>query len=298
MIINQSNLNSMFDGWSTLFNSAFEGATSYRDAVAMTVPSTHREENYGWMGSFPNFREWLGSRVVQNLSLQSYAIKNKSFESTIAVPSEDIEDDSYGIFGPMFSEMGRTARLHPDQLIFTMIRNAFTIGCYDGQNFFDTDHPVGDGVNTPVVSVANTDGGSSAAWYLLDTSRAMKPFIFQTRKPYNLIRKDDERDSNVFFNKEYIYGTDARCNVGVGLWQLAWGSKQMLDAAHYKTARGAMMAFTDDVGKKLGIVPDTLICGPSNEEKALQIINAEYDSSGASNVWRGTAKLIVTPYLD
>ena len=88
----------------------------------------------------------------------------------------------------------------------------------DGQNFFDTAHPVGDGVTLPITSVANTDGGSGAAWFLLDTSRAVRPFIWQLRQPYQLVRKDQPSDDNVFMNKEYIYGTDARCNVGVGLW--------------------------------------------------------------------------------
>ena len=31
-------------------------------------------------------------------------------------------------------------------------------------------------------------------------------------------------DDNVFFKKEFIYGVDARCNAGYGLWQLAFGS--------------------------------------------------------------------------
>ncbi|ABE62426.1 Mu-like prophage major head subunit gpT [Nitrobacter hamburgensis X14] len=298
MIINQANLNALFEGFNTRFNEAFGGAKSYVDSVAMTVPSSARQENYAWMGAMPGFREWLGPRVVQNLSLQSYILKNASFESTISVPRDDIDDDQYGVFGPMFSEMGRRAKTHPDELLFALIKNAFATQCYDGQNFFDTDHPVGDDANAPVTSVANTDSGSSAAWFLLDTSRAIRPFIWQLRKPYQLTRKDQPTDDNVFMTKEFIYGTDARCNVGLGLWQLAWGSKQTLDAAHYSAARKAMMAFKDDAGKLLGVVPDTLVCGPTNESAALKLLNSEYASGGESNEWKGTAKLIVTPYLD
>jgi phage major head subunit gpT-like protein len=298
MIINQANLNALFDGFNTRFNQAFDGAKSYVDQIAMTVPSSARQENYAWMGAFPGFREWVGPRVIQNLSLQSYVLKNLPFESTISVPREDVDDDQYGIFGPMFSEMGRRAKTHPDELLFSVIKDAFTLDSYDGQNFFDTDHPVGDGSNMPVTLVANTDGGSGAPWFLLDTSRAIRPFIWQLRKPYQLVRKDQPTDDNVFLSKELIYGTDARCNVGLGLWQLAWGSKQPLNSDNYKAARTAMMGFKDDAGKLLGVMPDTLICGGANESPALKLLNSEYQSDLQSNEWKGTAKLIVTPYLD
>lgn len=298
MIVNQANLNSLFDGFNTRFNQAFEGAASYVDSIAMTVPSTARQETYSWLGAMPGFREWVGPRILHNLSLQSYAIKNKSFESTITVPRDDIEDDQYGVFGPMFSELGRRAKTHPDELLFALMKAAFSTNCYDGQNFFDTDHPVGDGAIVPVGSVANTDGGSGAPWFLLDTSRAVRPFIWQLRRNYQLVRKDQPNDDHVFMNKEFIYGTDARCNLGLGLWQLAWGSKQPLDAEHYKTARAAMMGFKDDAGQLLGIVPDTLVCGATNESAARKLLNSELSTGGESNEWKGTAKLIVTPYLE
>ncbi|WP_417050343.1 Mu-like prophage major head subunit gpT family protein [Dysosmobacter welbionis] len=43
------------------------------------------------------------------------------------------------------------------------------------------------------------------------------------RRP-QLVTKDSPSDDNVFFNKEFIYGVDARYNAGYGLWQLAFGS--------------------------------------------------------------------------
>lgn len=297
MLINKQNLQSMFDGFNTRFNEAFAGAESVYEQIATTMPSSGRQESYGWLGQIPGMREWLGPRIVKSLALQSYTIKNKPFESTIGIDRDDIEDDQYGVFGPLFSEMGRRAKLHPQELIFALAKLGFSSNCYDGQYFFDTDHPVGDGVEIPVSVVANTDGGSSYPWFLLDTSRAIKPFIFQLRKPYKLVRKDDERDDNVFNNREFIYGTDSRCNVGFGLWQLAWGSKQALDAAHYIVARSAMMNFTDDQGKPLGIRPDTLVCGAALESAALNLLNTQFLANGASNPYYNTAKLIVTPYL-
>jgi phage major head subunit gpT-like protein len=297
MIINQANIAAMFAGFKTLFNVAFSGTPSALDQIAMTVPSQAREENYAWLGAFPGFREWAGPRVLQNLSLHSHTIKNRSFENTISVPREDLEDDQVGVFAPMFSELGRGAKLHPDELLFGLIKDGFAVTCYDGQNFFDTDHPVGDGAQGPVAAVSNMQAGAGAAWFLLDTSRAIKPFIFQKRRDYNLVRKDDERDDNVFLNKEFVYGIDARVNVGVGLWQLAFASKAALSAANYAAARAAMMSVKTDTGRPLGVTPTLLIAPPSLESDALKLLNSEHAAGGETNEWKGTAKLIVTPYL-
>lgn len=67
------------------------------------------------------------------------------------------------------------------------------------------------------------------AWFLLCTSKMIKPFIFQNRRKATLVAKTDPADDNVFFDNEYIYGVDARCNAGFGLWQLAFGSDGTTD---------------------------------------------------------------------
>lgn len=61
-------------------------------------------------------------------------------------------------------------------------------------------------------------------WFLLCTAKVIKPFIFQNRRKPALVAKTSPSDDNVFFNNEYIYGADMRCNAGFGLWQLAYGS--------------------------------------------------------------------------
>jgi phage major head subunit gpT-like protein len=297
VIINAENLTNLYTGFNTKFNEGFQGATSYVGDIAMEVPSTSRAENYAWLGQFPGLREWIGQRVVKSLTTQSYTLVNKDYEVTISVPRNDIEDDSYGVFGPMFTELGRNSKTHPDELLFALMISSFTTPCYDGKTFFAADHPVGDPANGAPVATANTDGGSGAPWFLLDTSRAIKPYIYQKRRDYALTRKDDPRDDRAFYNREFVYGIDARCNVGVGLWQLAWGSKQTLDADHYKAARSAMMGFKGDEGKLLGVTPTTLVCGASNEGAGLKLLNTELGTGGESNEWKGTAKLIVTPYL-
>lgn len=296
MIINQSSLSILFQGFSAFFSKGLESAPPHHLDVAMKTPSGAREEVYPWLGQFPSMREWIGARVANNLAVHSFAIKNRDFESTIAVSRNDIEDDRYNVFGPILTEMGEAAGEHPNQLVFGLIAAGFATLCYDGQNFFDTEHPVGNQEGASV-SVSNFQGGSGTPWYLFDTSRAIKPIIYQERKPVQFVKKDAASDDNVFFEKEYLYGADGRSNVGFGLWQLAYASKETLSAANYKAARAAMMAFRGENGRPLNIKPTLLVVPPSLEEEALQILNAETLSAGESNVWKGTAKLITTAWL-
>ena len=304
MIINQANLGAVFTGFNTMFMQGLAGANSVYKQIAMNVPSSAREEQFAWLGQFPGIREWIGPRVVKNLAAHGFTIVNRDFESTVSVPRNDIEDDRYGVFGPLLQELGKAAGEHPDQLIFDLLASGFTANCYDAQPFFDTEHPVGDGASMPVVSVSNMQEGDGEPWFLLDTSRAIKPLIYQQRRPYALVSKDDPRDENVFTNKEYIYGTDGRSNAGFGLWQLAFASKADLTPANYEAARAAMMKLKGDEGRPLGVKPDTLVAPTSLEGAAMRLLNngtrieiVGDTAVSVQNEWSGTAKPIVTAWL-
>jgi phage major head subunit gpT-like protein len=97
--------------------------------------------------------------------------------------------------------------------------------------------------------------------------------------------------------KEYRYGVDARVNVGYGLPQLAYASKQALDETNYAAARAALGSVKGDKGKVLGISGKLLVVPPSLEGAALKLLAAEKTSNGADNVWQGTAKAVVVPWL-
>ena len=258
--------------------------------------SSSKSNTYGWLGQFPQFREWVGDRVIKDMAAHGYEITNKLFESTVGVARTDIEDDDIGAYSMLFQEMGRAAAVHPDELVFALLAAGGSTLCYDGQNFFDTDHPVLD-ENGAAQSVANTDGGSGTPWFLLCTNRPLKPIIFQERKKPQFQAKDAPTDDNVFFKKEFVYGVDTRDNVGFGFWQMAWGSKQTLNAANYAIARAALMGMTGDYGRPLGLMPNLLVVPPSLESAGRKILNSEYASGGETNEWKGTADLLVVPWL-
>jgi len=296
MLINQANLATLYTGFQTVFNDAFQNTQSDFDRVAMTVASSSRTEHYGWLGSTTRFREWLGDRLIQNLEAHDFSIKNKDFENTVAVRRNDIEDDTYGVYAPIVAQLGQDARTHPDELVFGMLGDGFAGLCYDGQPFFSAAHPL-TGPEGETSSVSNFGGGTGTPWFLLDTTRMVKPVIFQKRRDYRFIALDREDDEHVFRKAEFVYGVDARVNAGYGLWQLAYASKQDLTAVNYAAARAGMLGLTGDNGRPLGIRPNLLVVPPSLEQAAREVLMAERTTGGKTNIWRNSAELLVTPWL-
>ncbi|HVJ50049.1 Mu-like prophage major head subunit gpT family protein [Desulfitobacterium sp.] len=296
MIINQAAINDIYSSFNTVFNKTLEETTVLHPKIAMEVPSEASDENYGWLGSMPSMREWVGDRQIRNVAVHTYAIKNKLFEKTISVSRNDIEDDRIGVYKPMFQDLAEGARKLPDKLVFGLLPRAFADLCYDKKPFISNVHPYlysitksgktqsnkGTDKLTPdsygiaraaMMSLTNDEGeplyiipdllvvspqNDAAArriayaelinnetniykgtaevlvapelvnnpdmWFLLCTSKAIKPFIFQNRRKPALVAKTAANDDNVFFGNEYLYGVDTRCNAGCGLWQLAYGS--------------------------------------------------------------------------
>lgn len=282
--------------WGQNFKAAFVGAKSRYKEIAMVANSTSSKSVYGWLGQMPQFRQWLGERHLQSIQNYGFAIENRDFEMTIEVSRNDIMDDNAGVYTPLFNEMGRAAALHPDELIFGLLPAGFTSPCYDGQNFFDTDHPIRDASGNETVA-SNMQDGALTPWYLLDTSRAIRPLIYQERMPYNMVAKDNPSDDNAFFNKTFIYGVDGRSNAGYGLWQFAYGSKATLDADSYIAAKAAMTSLRGDNGRLLGIRPTVCVVPPSLESDAKEVFKKANLTNGESNILYEDVEIIVADWL-
>lgn len=187
MILNKANLQSIFENIKTTFHKAFDAAPNQWMKIAMLVPSTGSENDYKWLSNFPKMREWIGDKAVQALEAFEYTIKNKDYEATIEVDRNDIEDDNLGIYKPQVEMAGYSAKQFPDELIFPLASAGFTSLCFDGQNFYDTDHPVAGGVVvnkiTAVLSVATQ--AAAAASYGLARSSMMK-FKDDEGRPLNI----------------------------------------------------------------------------------------------------------------
>ena len=293
MIVNKANLAGIYTSFSTLFNEALQTAEVLWPKLATLAPSTGAQNDYKWLGAFPMLREWVAERYIKSLEGLGYSIVNKDFEATVEVDKNDIEDDQVGVYRPVIQALGANAGVHPDKLIFELLVAGFAAGgeCFDGQFFFDTDHPVAG------ASVSNDGGGAGNPWFLLDTSKFIMPFIYQERKKPEFVSIEDPQSESVFMRRKFQFGVDYRGAVGYALWQLAWGSKTTLTADLYAAAFAAMMAFKNDEGVPLGIKPTHLVVGPTDRVTALEILVSERLANGETNVNRGSAELILSPWL-
>ena len=302
MLINKESVGNLFISLKTTFNNAFGAAPSTWKKIAMLVPSTTGQNDYAWLSKFPRMRKWIGEKTIKALEAFKYTVKNDDWEATVEVDRNDIEDDNLGIYGPQAQMAGESAAQLPDEIVYDLVNGGFVNPCYDGQYFFDTDHPVRqkDGTiasvsnkGTKVLSVAtqaaaqaslgaaevammefkddegrplsikpnvllvppalkataNTmmttdrledgkpnpfkgayevvvDGRleSKTAWFLLDTTKPVKPFVYQERKAPVFVQQTDPQADDVFNRKKYKFGAEARAAGGYGFWQLAYGS--------------------------------------------------------------------------
>ena len=305
MIINRTNLDTLFKAYNGAFRRGLIGqqANSMYMQIAMTVMSGTAAEVYPWLGKIPGMKEWIGERVIENLTQHTFEIRNKDYEDTISVDRNQIEDDQYGVYSTMFEAMGEAVAAHPDEMVWPLLKAGNKTPCYDGQNFFDTDHPVR-GVGTASnlhradASKSGEDAANNPKWYLMDLRRVMKPIVFQSRKRANvLVRKDREEDDNVFMRREYVYGVHCRDNVGFGLWQMAAASAQTLNQTNFAAAYTAMEELKGDEGRPLGLKPTHLIAPPSLRTAATEVLKNERDSAGATNTTKDWAEPVIVPWL-
>ncbi len=291
MIVTATALAALNTGFKNNFNEGLAGIKPVWDRVATLVPSSRSSNTYGWLGAWPGLREWIGDRVVKSLSESSYQITNKDYESTVGVPRNAIEDDEFGIYGPMMASMAQVAAEHPDTLVFGLLKNGFTTPCYDGQNFFDDEHPVGNTV------VSNMQAGAGEGWYLLDTRRPLKPLIFQQRKKPEFVAMTALTDEAVFTAKEFRYGVDTRCNAGFGFWQLAFGSKAPLTAENYEAAFEAMTSQRNEEGGVLNVRPTIIVVGPGNRSAAKKLFDTMLVGGGDTNTLYKDVEIVEAPWV-
>lgn len=267
--------------------------------IAKLISSSGKSNTYEWLSQFPAFREWVGSRLHKVFKENGYNVPNRKFETTVDVKVEDIEDDNLGQYGTLAEGAGQSAADLMNDLVFGLIATGFNSLCYDGQYFFDTDHPVaanedGSGAITPV---SNLQAGAGAPWVLLCTKRAASPFYLQERTKPRFDAITSVNNTNVFDLDVYSFGGRWRGEAVFGFWQCAFGSKAALDATNFNAAFTAMMKVKGDGGRKLGVVPDLLVTGPDNAAAAEALLKALQNANGASNTNYQKVDLLITPWM-
>lgn len=297
MDLTSANLQALFKAYKTTFQQGFDSLGeqgALYEQYCTIVPSTTAVEVYPWLKSLPRMREWIGDRVIHSLEGADFSIKNRKFELTEGVERDRVEDDTYGLFGPVFNEFGRSSREHPNELSVEVLETNPV--CYDGQPLFDADHPVLD-KDGKEVSVSNDMGGSGPAWYVMDLSRAIKPMVFQRRRDYDFRAITNLNDQQVFMTDKFMFGVDARVNAGPGLWQLIVRSNQAFDATNYEAARKRLTEMKGDYSRPLALRHTHTMVPYGMEGPARKVLVNTLASGGETNEWAGSSELIVNPWL-
>lgn len=126
----------------TEFVKSFDNGETPADVAPMIMEtkSTSNKEKYGWLGQSPQMNEWKDSRTLKGLLDYDYEIPNVSYESTLQVDRDEIDDDQIGNIKIRIQDMARVARNHPRKLFFDLIANGEVGLSYDGAAFFSISH--------------------------------------------------------------------------------------------------------------------------------------------------------------
>lgn len=95
-------------------------------------------------------REWIGERVINQISGKLFEVVNRDYEHTEMVNRNDIEDDNLGFYQALFTEMGiNAANLWPELAVQALTG---TGKWADGVSFFSATRKIGKAVINNVVS--------------------------------------------------------------------------------------------------------------------------------------------------
>lgn len=142
MLITHASLEALRVTLNKDFFAGLESPTSPVLELARELPSTTNINTYSFFGAFPKFREWIGPRHFQSLTERKFDIRNKTYEGSILVEREKVEDNDIVEARDIAMRLGARGGLLKQDLVTDLIKNGHQAKCYDGQNFFDTDHPI------------------------------------------------------------------------------------------------------------------------------------------------------------
>lgn len=157
-------------GLKTAFFQTFGETPAQWDKIATMIVSDKDTEQYAWLGALPGLREFVDERQPGDLKPYSYAIKNRTWESTISIDRTALEDDQYGQIALRIRQMASVAKQHLDTIVFGLLASGFSGSGYDGVPFFGT-HTQGSAQNnkgTDVLSSASLQAAITAMMRFTD----------------------------------------------------------------------------------------------------------------------------------
>lgn len=303
MLINTPNLTALSTSLRAAFSKGMQSGTTQYARFASVIPSASSRNTYPDLSQWPAFRRWVGDRVFKNINAKAYSIENETFEASVDVKREDIEDDNLGVSAHIAETSGLAAATLPDELVGALLKTGLVAEGFDAKPFFASDHmgrrTSAEGQPEVFADQSNIVGNPAEplSAILMCTTRPFKPVIVQPRRDFVLTANFDATSEAVFHRNTFEYGSDGRVGVGFGPWMLAVGIFGTLDAAKYAEARARMSAFESTEGRSFNLSGDLLLVGGTSEAAGREILKADRTTGGKTNIWNGSAELMVSQFI-
>ena len=256
-------------------------------------------KKFAWLSKFPALEKWTNSRTHKKLAKHDYSVDVDVYTATADILRTELEDEGPNVYQHLPQSAKEVVDVQRNEGLFGLLNSPPT--SYDGQDFFDTDHPIypnvdGTGTSETYSNLLGTKSKSNTSWVLLDTSRTIKPLVLVERdKPEFKWNKDG---TEPYFEEELCsMGVRIREGYGVTLPQLGLKSYKDLTEANFQEALTAMQEMKTDGGRLMHIKPTLLIVPPSLEAKARTLLEAQTKANGASNTYYKRVNLIVSSYF-
>lgn len=283
--INKSRLETVHRQLNKAWQGAFDGAMPTDVGLfSEEIPMTTTFMRMDFLNDDPEFRRWYGPRKAHEYASSSHTVTYEPWELTIRMREMDIKDDNTGMYVKKASGGGKAAALLKPREIHEAIINGTTRQCFDGQNFFDTDHAIGE--DGEEISYSNYVGGSGTSssigdddsvdspWYLIDPNGNTKPFVWLNRESPSFVSFTDYNNLHTFNLAEYLFGGKAYGAADYGLWQYCTRSEDLLCAANLMNRHSRMVNIPtsrkheDGKRRRMGVKPTILLVGEANRERA------------------------------
>jgi phage major head subunit gpT-like protein len=158
MIINGAVLDSLRVGFQTTFQNAFSTVDPVWDPFVQRMTTTNDVESFTWMEGVPEVTQWVDDAQFRTFSAQAWQVGHKKWQAGIVVSREDVVDDKLGQILPRINDLANQVRKHPGKLVYNKINTGDVTVCFDGEYFFDDDHPGGQSnIMTGPLTAANVN---------------------------------------------------------------------------------------------------------------------------------------------
>lgn len=152
MDITPANLQQFWQRLDFSYSNALKTVPTYWSKIATEIPSETESNVYPFLSMIPTYKEWIGPRQINNVAARAFTVPNKHWELTLGIDADKFNDDTYNIYGPMMPAIAQQVAEWRDRELARVVEAGTSQLCWDGQYFFDTDHPVdpdnsGAGVN-------------------------------------------------------------------------------------------------------------------------------------------------------